>query len=181
MTSGPWGTVSGESVVAREEGDSPSLPGNVAGAECCVDPTAAIPIQRKIGFELEIPVTFLTDAGENVDTKMAYLENEKFKVEGDKSSAAGTMKGMVDSREVEYSPTILEIVTKPIDEHAEDAQERLEAIILGVEGFRFGLFLETNGYAEQTTLGKLADEDLRLNSGAASEYQVNAPTATPRT
>jgi len=138
-------------------------------------------IQPKIGFELEIPVTFVTDKGENVDGKQTYLNGPYFKIVGDKSGNAGQMKGIVDQEEVLYNPTILEVVTHPIDEHAEGAQEKLQKTISAIEMLHFDLFLLTNDYAKPITvseLAKLAKLDLVLPE--AKDYIINAPTATPR-
>lgn len=138
-----------------------------------------------MGFELEIPVVFLSDKGENVDTKMSYIENDYYKIEGDKSSAAGQMKGQAEvegkMKEVTYSPTIIELVTHPFDEHAPDGVDKFIKVMEAVEDFRFSLYLVTDGYKQPATLGALA-KSLRLPvQEKYKDYLINVPTATPRT
>lgn len=142
-------------------------------------------LQPKMGFELEIPVTFLTEKKENVATKMAYAENDYYKIEGDKSGVAGQMKGLVDvkgeMKEVTYNPTILELVTKAFDEHAADGVDKLVSTLDAVETFRAILHGETSGYTRPTTLEAVAKK-LRLPiRDEHKNYIINAPAATPRT
>jgi hypothetical protein len=137
-------------------------------------------VQPKFGFELEVPVTFLTDKLKSVGGKQAYLNGPYFKVVGDGSSQAGQMKGMVDDEEVFYSPTILEIVTHPIDEHADDAEVKVAEILGAIELFRFRLYLATNGFTKTATLKELAGDDLNLVLNGTEDYIINHPTATPR-
>jgi hypothetical protein len=138
-------------------------------------------IQPKMGFELEIPVTFLTDKLENVDGKLAYLNGPHFKVVGDKSVAAGQMKGRVDDEDVTYSHTILEVVTHPIDEHAPGAETKMEAVLWAVESFQWHLNLATTFYKKQTTLQDLAKvSGLKMEVPDTGNYVINAPTATER-
>jgi hypothetical protein len=142
-------------------------------------------LQRKMGMELEIPVVFVTDQGENVATKMSYIENDYYKIEGDKSGVAGQMKGQVEAeggmKEVTYNPTILELVTHPFDEHAPDGLDKFIKMMEAVELFRAHLYGATKGYKEPTTLGVLA-KLLRLPlRDEYKDYLINVPTATPRT
>jgi len=138
-----------------------------------------------MGMELEIPVVFLTENRENVATKMSYVENDYYKIEGDKSAVAGQMKGIAEVKgelkEVTYSPTILELVTHPFDEHAPDGLDRFMKTIEAVELFRAILYNLTKGYKDPTTLGALA-KGLRLPvRDEYKDYVINVPTATPRT
>jgi hypothetical protein len=137
-------------------------------------------VQPKLGFELEVPVTFLTKDLENVAGKQTYLNGPHFKVVGDGSPQAGQMRGVVNEEEVLYSPTILEIVTHPIDEHADDALSKMSDVLASIETFRFRLYLQTNGFTKTTTLGKLADSELKLELADTSDFIINHPTDTPR-
>src|SRR5205814_8171798 len=84
-------------------------------------------------------------------------------------------------KEVLYNPTILEVVTHPIDEHAKDAEQKLKETISAIEMLHFDLFLLTNNYAEPITVAELAKSaKLQIVLPEAKNYVINAPTATPR-
>jgi hypothetical protein len=135
-----------------------------------------------MGFELEIPVTFVTDTGENVATKMAYIDTPIYKIEGDKSHTAGSMKGTTDLGEVVlYKPTILEVVTKPFDEHADNGQQKLIETLEMVEYLRSKIAVMTGFYKNEITLGALADAMRVAVQPEYRNYRINAPTETART
>jgi hypothetical protein len=82
-----------------------------------------------MGMELELPIVILDDKGQNVTQKIAVIDWQPyFKVEGDASWRAGAVGKNT-------SPTNVEIVTEPIDEHLPGAYDVLGMQIKKIDAF----------------------------------------------
>ncbi len=128
-------------------------------------------MQAKLGFELEVPVTLMTPERGNVPRQTTILRGDGFEIVGDSSLAAGTVPSLPES------PTIIEVISEPVDEHTPEGIERLRHCLADIERIRDKLKALTKGFSQETTVGSLASAaDLTLGHRKYAKYLLNVRT-----